>query len=102
MLVKLLNYTALKNKSGRLLQCMGIEWEDCKLSIFEDMTRESAMMRKQFTAVWKLTWDHKISSSNFTVALSEGKKAKFCQSCRSIRYIKEHIQLQRGDKQEKN
>jgi len=43
--------------NGHLLQFMGNEWEDCKLSIFEDMTRESAVMRKQFTAAWKLPWD---------------------------------------------
>lgn len=55
---------------------MGIEWEDCKLSIFEDMTRESAMMRKQFTAAWKLPWDHKVGSSNFTVVLSGTEKSK--------------------------
>ncbi len=56
---------------------MGIEWEDCKLAIFEDMTRESAMMKKQFTAAWKLPWDRKVGSSNFTVVLSGREKLSF-------------------------
>lgn len=78
----------------------GFEWEECRLSIFEDMSRERALMRKKFSAAKKLLWDREIrhalvhpTTLKFTW---KGKKQSFTDHVEAERYIKEHIQLQGG------
>jgi hypothetical protein len=102
VLVKFLRYTAREKVLAAAKKSRGFEWEDCKLSIFEDMSRERAIMRMKFAASKKLLWDREVrhtlahpATLRFTW---KGKKQSFTDHMEAERYIKEHIHLQGGDK----
>lgn len=102
VLVKFLRYTAREKVLAAAKKSRGFEWEGCRVSIFEDMSRERAMMRKKFSASKKLLWDREVrhtlahpATLRFTW---QGKKMSFTDHLAAERYIKEHIQLQRSDK----
>lgn len=83
ILVKFLRFEASEKVLAKAKKNKGLDWEECKLSFFEDMSRERAMKRKTISTA-KLLWDrcvcHILAHPAVLKFTWKGEKAKFCRS----------------------
>lgn len=89
ILVKFLRYTARQKVFKAVKKERGIQWEDCTLSIYEDMTKEHADQQRRFSQVMKALWDQQVKQTlahqailrftwkGETLRFTEPKKALF-------------------------
>ncbi|KAL7886735.1 hypothetical protein AOLI_G00044560 [Acnodon oligacanthus] len=103
VLVKFLRYSALEKVLAAAKANKGLQWESCKLSVFEDMTRERAMRRKCFTAAKRSLWErgveHTLAHPATLRFTWNGKRRSFADHVEAERYIREHVLLCASDVQ---
>lgn len=74
----------------------GIIWEDCKLSFFEDMTKERVSQRKLFHLMMKVLWQHQVKHTLAHPATLRftwrGKWLSFTDAQEAENFIHENIE----------
>lgn len=74
----------------------GIIWEDCKLSFFEDMTKERVSQRKLFHPMMKVLWQHQVKHTLAHPATLRftwrGKWLSFTDAQEAENFIHENIE----------
>ncbi|KAK1882582.1 LINE-1 type transposase domain containing protein 1 [Dissostichus eleginoides] len=60
ILVTFLRYTAQQKVLTAAKKNRGVRWEDCSLSIYEDLTKERSDLRRCFSQTMKTLWQHQV------------------------------------------
>uniref|UniRef100_A0AAV2JM17 L1 transposable element RRM domain-containing protein n=1 Tax=Knipowitschia caucasica TaxID=637954 RepID=A0AAV2JM17_KNICA len=60
ILVRFLKYIAREKVLAAAKKKKGIQWDGCRLSLFEDMTKERSARRKVFSPLMKMLWQHQV------------------------------------------
>lgn len=72
----------------------GIQWEDCTLSIYEDMTKERSGLRGRFSPIMKALWDHQVNMLAHLTILRfalNGERLSFTDQNKAEIYVWENI-----------
>lgn len=81
VLMEFLRYDAREKVLAEAKKNKGLDWEECKLSFFEDMLRKRAMKRKKFSMAKKLLWTSAFVTpwliQQYPGSLGRGKKQSF-------------------------
>lgn len=101
ILVKLLRYTARQKVLEAAKKGKGLKWEDCTISIYEDMTKDRSDQRRQFSPTMKTLWQHQVKHTlahpanlRFTW---KGKRWSFTDPKKAERFVRENITATDGD-----
>ncbi|KAG7495694.1 hypothetical protein JOB18_003953 [Solea senegalensis] len=92
ILVKFIRYTARQKVLMAAKKERGIRWEDCTLSIYEDMTKERTDQRRQFSPIMKALWDPAILRFTW-----KGEKLSFTDPKKAETFVRENIQSTEND-----
>lgn len=96
ILVKFLRYTAREKVLTAAKKQKGIKWENCTLSIYEDMTKERSDKRRRFTPIMKTLWGRQVKHTlahpanlRFTW---RGKRWSFTDPKEAEHFVRKNIQ----------
>ncbi|KAM7396125.1 hypothetical protein PAMP_019193 [Pampus punctatissimus] len=101
ILVKFLRYTARQKVLMAAKKERGIRWEDCTLSIYEDMTKERSDLRRRFSPTMKALWDHQVKHTLAHPAILrftwKGKRLSFTDPKKAEVFVRDNIQNTEND-----
>lgn len=101
ILVRFLRYTARKKVLMAAKKERGIRWEDCTLSIYEDMTKERADQRRRFSPIMKVLWDQQVKHTLAHPATLrftwKGERLSFTDPKKAEAFVRENIQNTEND-----
>lgn len=101
ILVKFLRYTARQKVLMAAKRKRGIRWEDCTLSIYEDMTKERSDLRRRFSPIMKALWEHQVKHTLAHPATLrftwKGKRMSFTDPKKAEVFLRGNIQDTEND-----
>lgn len=96
IMIRFLRYTARHKVLTVAKQKKGFTWNDCRLSIYEDMTAERAAQRKPFSPVMKTLWQHQVKHTLAHPATLKftwkGQRKSFDDVEEAQRFVRDYIQ----------
>lgn len=96
ILVKFLRYTAWQKVLTAAKKERGIRWEDCTLSICEDMTKEHTDQQRRFTPIMKALWDQQVKHTLAHPATLrftwKGERLSFTDPKKAEGFVQENVQ----------
>lgn len=96
ILVRFLRCTAKEKVLVAAKKKKGVPWEDCKLSFFEDMTKERSAQRKLFSPVMKMLWQHQVKHTLAHPATLRftwrGRRHSFADAQEAGNFVRDHIE----------
>lgn len=96
ILVRFLKYTAREKVLAAAKKKKGILWDGCRLSLFEDMTKERSARRRMFSTVMKRLWQQQVKHTLAHPAILRftwrGKRLSFTDAKEAESFVREHIE----------
>lgn len=101
ILVRFLRYTARQKVLAVAKKERGIKWENCTLSIYEDMTKERSDLRRRFSPVMKELWEHQVKHTLAHPAILrftwKGKRLSFIDPKKAEDFVRANIHTTEKD-----
>uniref|UniRef100_A0AAV2KR23 LINE-1 type transposase domain-containing protein 1 n=1 Tax=Knipowitschia caucasica TaxID=637954 RepID=A0AAV2KR23_KNICA len=101
ILVRFLKYIAREKVLAAAKKKKGIQWDGCRLSLFEDMTKERSARRKVFSPVMKMLWQHQVKHTLAHPAILRftwrGQRLSFTDAKEAESFVREHIESAEDD-----